>query len=351
MPQVEFQGQDLEEAIGNAAQALNLPPEKVKFNVISMGSKGFLGFGRKKARISVNPDDPTLDLTEAEESAEQPASGRPPKPRQAEQNPPLDKKSGRRDKREARPSQSRIEDKKNRENKSGPATEAQKPGSADSKEPRLKQEKNKEPLKKAAVENKPLDWSHLPPPLTRPGPGETMEPAPEDQFTEICLNAAADVLSHMGFKMDIKARRIGSRTILSLNGEDNALLIGARGATLEALQLMISKIVARRLKTVDQEGEHDPRVVVDVADYRLRRYEHLLEALAQAAKEVRQTHRPQTLSNLNSAERRLIQTALQPFKDLTVNHSNQGRDSLVIARHTAHRPRRRRPGGHPDPQK
>jgi predicted RNA-binding protein Jag len=59
---VEFQGRDLSEAIAQAAEALDLPPETLKFQVLAMGAKGFLGLGRRKARIAVDPDDPTLDM-------------------------------------------------------------------------------------------------------------------------------------------------------------------------------------------------------------------------------------------------------------------------------------------------
>jgi hypothetical protein len=76
---VEFVGQDLAEAIAAAAGALNLPPEKLKFNVIEMGTKGFLGLGRRRARIAVDPDDPSLYLDEPAptEEAEAPAEPDP----------------------------------------------------------------------------------------------------------------------------------------------------------------------------------------------------------------------------------------------------------------------------------
>ena len=62
MALLEFQGNNLEEAILNAAEALSLPAEKLKFTIMSMGSRGFLGLGRKKARIGVNSEDQTNDI-------------------------------------------------------------------------------------------------------------------------------------------------------------------------------------------------------------------------------------------------------------------------------------------------
>jgi len=85
---VEFTGRDLAEAIAAAAGALNLPPEKLKFSVVAMGAKGFLGLGRRRARIAVDPADPTLYPAEEDESPPPGRPGRGNAPPAAEKNTP-----------------------------------------------------------------------------------------------------------------------------------------------------------------------------------------------------------------------------------------------------------------------
>jgi spoIIIJ-associated protein len=332
MASVDFEGRDLEEAIGRAAAALNMPPEQVKFSVISMGAKGFLGLGRKKARIAVNPDDPALSLDEPEEKQKRPARQEPGD-------------DSRRDRRKTpAPAEQKTSDASPSPKKTvAPTAHAKRNGRAPAESA---PQKHAEPLA-AVPEIQPLDWSHLPPVLTRPDRDETRTEGPGDQAGELALTVTREILTRLGFEAEITAARINARVILSLESPDNALLIGARGATLEALQLLVNKIVARRLADSGPAPEADCRVVLDVADYRGRRREHLVETLKNLAEQARRTRRPQTMTGLSSDERRLIQLALRPFKDLRILSSG-GREALTIATQSpsaAPRPRRRMPGG------
>ena len=53
-PSLEFEGKDIEQAVENACDALKIPKEKLKHDVISYGSTGVFGLvGARKARIRV----------------------------------------------------------------------------------------------------------------------------------------------------------------------------------------------------------------------------------------------------------------------------------------------------------
>lgn len=51
MQSSEYEGKTIDEAIGNACKALNVPREKLNIEIIAEGSAGFFGLGSKKARI------------------------------------------------------------------------------------------------------------------------------------------------------------------------------------------------------------------------------------------------------------------------------------------------------------
>lgn len=51
---MEYKGTDVEEAIANACAALNVAREELDIRVISTGSTGIFGFGRKKAAVQVS---------------------------------------------------------------------------------------------------------------------------------------------------------------------------------------------------------------------------------------------------------------------------------------------------------
>ena len=52
---VVYSGRTLEQAIEKALRDLNLPRMKAHIKVISREKKGFLGFGKKPAQVSVEP--------------------------------------------------------------------------------------------------------------------------------------------------------------------------------------------------------------------------------------------------------------------------------------------------------
>ena len=69
---LEFTGKDIESAVKNACEKLNLPKEKLKHDVLSFGSTGVFGLvGTKKARIRVTLPDPVLETDSKKEVAEQ----------------------------------------------------------------------------------------------------------------------------------------------------------------------------------------------------------------------------------------------------------------------------------------
>lgn len=313
MAPIEFKGTDLAEAIASAGVALNLPPEKVKFSIVTTGSKGFWGLGRRSACILVNPDDPSVD------SLAPPL--RPPDispPRTPDIGPVVEPER-------APPFQENPEKKdqysKNSEHQVKPLLKRDHPPSASW---------SPSPVR----ELRPLEWSRVPPVSTRPSPEEKHEPLDQGQAT-LPLAVLEEILKHLGIEAKITTARIGPRLVFSLDSLDNALLIGFRGMNLESLQLVVAKIVHRQ----SPELPSDYRVIVDVADYRARRQTQILASLREFSEIVRQTHRPQTFSGLNQAERRLVYTAIKPFKDLSIQNT-RNRDSLIISLAPVSRPRR-----------
>ncbi|MFW8601630.1 RNA-binding cell elongation regulator Jag/EloR [Desulfobacterota bacterium M19] len=61
---LQYSGKTVEEAIDKACQALNTAREYLNIKVITPGSKGFLGFGRRQAQIMATPkNDSTESIT------------------------------------------------------------------------------------------------------------------------------------------------------------------------------------------------------------------------------------------------------------------------------------------------
>jgi spoIIIJ-associated protein len=110
------------------------------------------------------------------------------------------------------------------------------------------------------------------------------------------------------------------------SSEDIGLLIGKRGQTLTALQLLVAMMANR-----DEHPDQRRRVVLDAEGYRARRERTLRSMARNAAQRAKRTGRPVTLDSLNPRERRIVHLALAD--DPAVATRSEGEDpnrSVVI---------------------
>ena len=110
---------------------------------------------------------------------------------------------------------------------------------------------------------------------------------------------------------------------ITLETEDTGIIIGYHGETLEALQLVLSLLLAK------QNGEFK-RVSIEVGDYKKNRIEWL-ERLALDTKERALSEGKEVyLSELKSWERRVIHLLLQDDKEVTSESSGEGKDRVLV---------------------
>lgn len=124
----------------------------------------------------------------------------------------------------------------------------------------------------------------------------------------------------------------GSYTV-RMSGEAIGILIGRRGATLDALQYLVNLVA-------NKNSEKFMRVVLDAEDYRERRREALERLADRLANKARQQRREVMLEPMNSTERKIIHSFLQGRSDVvTYSQGEEPYRKVVIAPKDAHPPR------------
>jgi spoIIIJ-associated protein len=114
------------------------------------------------------------------------------------------------------------------------------------------------------------------------------------------------MLGYLGFVVQIEeTRNEGSNLTLQIYTEESRRLIGRDGATLDAIQFLLNRL----LQAKDQNTE---KVIVDCEHYRSMREDRIVQRVRELADRVRITGRSLQLEPMNSYERRLIHNA---FKD------------------------------------
>ncbi|NPV29391.1 MAG: protein jag [Firmicutes bacterium] len=113
-----------------------------------------------------------------------------------------------------------------------------------------------------------------------------------------------DVVRAMGLDVSFHIERSGEYWRAEFAGPDVRILIGRRGDTLDALQLLVNLAVSRRC-------EERVRVILDAEGYRERREETLRRLARRVSERVRRSKKDIALEPMTPQERRVIHMELQ----------------------------------------
>ena len=132
---------------------------------------------------------------------------------------------------------------------------------------------------------------------------------------------AAEILEELINLMDldvrVEIREDGERIELDVTGEDSGRVIGKKGATLDALQFLINKMVNRF-----PEGRR--HVVVDSGDYRERHDDGLVSMAKRQAERAMNEGKVVTLQPMYARARRVIHMSLAKFAGVSTMSQGEG---------------------------
>ena len=155
--------------------------------------------------------------------------------------------------------------------------------------------------------------------------GEMQEvETPSREDVDITVEVLQNILQYMNIHANVQVRSTNPLT-LNIQGinENLGLLIGRRGETLAALQLLVSLIVGHRTK-------HRMRIIVDAENYRERREANLRSLAMRVAQQVRNYRRSIALEAMPPHERRIVHIALSDSKDISTESIGEGDARRVV---------------------
>ena len=266
MKQVETEGETLDEAITKALNLLGVERDRVSLDILAEEKVGLLGFGRQNARVRATIRE-AVAVAPAEDPRDSQAAGAP-------------------------------------SNKPAETPQA-------------------EPAPPAPPE----------PPASEPEDSEAVEgfADTDEDFAEIrrvSVDVLTEILRLMGVAAEVvvKPGTDPSEFVLDIRGDSTALLIGRRGQTLEALQHILSRIVAEKL------GPDGPQPIVDAEDYRGKRVRSLEDMALRMGEKAKRSRKTQEVDALSARDRRVVHLALKDDTWLTTESVGSGafRRLLII---------------------
>lgn len=261
----EITASTVDDAITKACIELGISSDNLDYQVVSEGSRGFLGLGSKPAVIKVRKKEPVAKQQE--------------KAVQAETKPVVKKEAPKRVMPKAEPVKETV----------------------------------KEPVKRAEVRSEvkaspaKAEKNEF---VQRPERVVTPKTEAEIQtMTKTAEEFLGSVFKSMNMEVQITMEYNQNDGSLNVDfaGEEMGILIGKRGQTLDSLQYLTSLVV--------NKGNNEyVRVKLDTENYRRRRKDTLENLARNIAFKVKKTRKAVSLEPMNPYERRIIHSALQSNK-------------------------------------
>ena len=135
------------------------------------------------------------------------------------------------------------------------------------------------------------------------------------------------ILKALGIGYQIEARSINGEEQIyyMIDSYENSLLIGVKGKTLEALQILLRNLISIYSK------DH-VITSLDVGGYKSNRARHLEILATKTAKEVVQTKVAVKLQHMNSYERRIIHEKLSDWRDVYTESEGEGENRAIVVK-------------------
>lgn len=132
-----------------------------------------------------------------------------------------------------------------------------------------------------------------------------------------------DITKKMGLSINLEIKRRPDQITYVLYADNNAILIGKNGRTLEALTIITRQAVQTE---IDQFFPF----TLDVSEYKLKRQKDIERLAKKVAKEVANTKVEVKLDSMNSYERRIVHTVLKDYKDVYTESVGEEPNRAVI---------------------
>ena len=131
------------------------------------------------------------------------------------------------------------------------------------------------------------------------------------------------LLEHMEIEARVAAVMDRNMVLVKVDTEDQDILIGHRGETLDAIQQLV-------LRMARLSGREIPLVLIDVAHYRERRIQRLRRVALDLARTVVQTGKEEYFDPMDSIDRRIVHTILKDFRGVKTYSKGEDLSRHVI---------------------
>lgn len=143
----------------------------------------------------------------------------------------------------------------------------------------------------------------------------------ENREKEI-IEASQELLNKMGLELEVEILRLeGRNCVINLYGEDNGIIIGKKGKTLNSYEYLLNTLIK------------DVRIDVDVEGFKEKRNVTLRDLARKMAEKAMKTTKPIKLNPMPPRERKIIHEVVNKYLELdTYSEGKDPKRYIVIRR-------------------
>ncbi|MFA5602322.1 MAG: RNA-binding cell elongation regulator Jag/EloR [Bacilli bacterium] len=130
-------------------------------------------------------------------------------------------------------------------------------------------------------------------------------------------------LTLMGIKANIEVKKRDDNIKILLSSNQNSILIGKEGKTIEAFQIILNQIIYNNI------GAYF-RISVDVGEYKLKKQKKLEIKIRKIAYSVSCSKVSAKLDPMNSYERRIVHTVLSEYNGVATTSEGEEPNRYVV---------------------
>ena len=150
-----------------------------------------------------------------------------------------------------------------------------------------------------------------------------------EEQAETVTSFVQGVVDRFGVTATTTARIEDNYIFVEVEGEDLGLLIGQRGATIDALQELARTVIQHRT------DEQTARVILDIAGFRAKRAAALAEFVRRVADEVISTGVAQALEPMGAPDRKIVHDTVNEIEGVATTSEGVDPRRYVVIRATA----------------
>jgi len=146
----------------------------------------------------------------------------------------------------------------------------------------------------------------------------------KEEILNYLKDILGDIVDKMGIKANIETKIRDNNFKLTLFSNNNAILIGKGGRTIESLQLILRHVISNKMRI-------PITISLDVEDYRAKQIRRIEFLARKTAKEVLSTCIEVKLDSMNSYERRVVHEEVSKIEGVhTISEGEEPNRYVVI---------------------